>query len=398
MDEQVTEEVPNGFTFSESSLFELNSLAARQDLLTLAAQQLNVQFNGNPQRNRQRPPRIEALPIVNKDIVRNFIWEQLDQANIVRFPRPCKGRIPNFHGHSRAANRLSKCKEYLEARTIKVNSSLAQEKVRYLSLWDRKVLLVPAGLQDGFMWEIDGNDITDKKCKLAANKRGLKQYGTERRLRDLKGKHFDLVVVGSVAVCPRTGARLGKGNGFNDLEWGILCELGVVDERTKVATTVHDVQVLELPHFLQQQHDLPVDIICTPAKTIRVRNRRARPTGVNWATLSPELCELAPLRDLRRSQQLRDKRREMKSAQAGSNPTTTASSSESGSQDGSGQDGLTNQGAQIEQPIGGLDRGVGGLLQPVVDALCQSMSELNHETTQGVTPQTPNQHQNQLRV
>ena len=46
--------------FSESSLFELNSLAARQDLLTLAAQQLNVQFNGNSQRNRQRPPRIEG--------------------------------------------------------------------------------------------------------------------------------------------------------------------------------------------------------------------------------------------------------------------------------------------------------------------------------------------------
>ena len=65
----------------------------------------------------------------------------------------------------------------------------------------------------------------------------------------------------------RTGARLGKGNGFNDLEWGILCELGVVDERTKVATTVHDVQVLDLPHFLCQPHDLPVDIICTPART-----------------------------------------------------------------------------------------------------------------------------------
>ena len=57
--------------------------------------------------------------------------------------------------------------------------------------------------QDGFMWEIDGNDITDKKCKLAANKRGLKKFGTERRLRDLKGKHFDLVIVGSVAVCPK---------------------------------------------------------------------------------------------------------------------------------------------------------------------------------------------------
>ena len=126
-----------------------------------------------------------------------------------------------------------------------------------------------------------------------------------------------------------------------------------------------------------------------------MRNRRARPSGVNWATLSPELMELAPLRDLRRSQQLRDKRREMKSAvAAGSNPLTTASSSESGSQDG--QDGIANQGAQIEQPIGGLEKGVGGLLQPVVDALCKSMSELNHETNQPVTQ--PNQHQNQLRV
>ena len=45
---------------SESSLFELNSLAARQDLLTLAAQQLNCQLNVNTQRNRQRPPKIEG--------------------------------------------------------------------------------------------------------------------------------------------------------------------------------------------------------------------------------------------------------------------------------------------------------------------------------------------------
>ena len=65
----------------------------------------------------------------------------------------------------------------------------------------RKYLM--RSIQDGFMWETDGNDITDKKCKLAANKRGIKKFGTERRLRDLKGKHFDLVVVGSVAVCPK---------------------------------------------------------------------------------------------------------------------------------------------------------------------------------------------------
>ena len=35
----------------------------------------------------------------------------------------------------------------MEARTITVNENDAQEKVRYLSLWDRKVLLVPASLE-----------------------------------------------------------------------------------------------------------------------------------------------------------------------------------------------------------------------------------------------------------
>merc|ERR1712242_336637 len=77
------------------------------------------------------PNPLKALPIINKDIFRNMVWDTLDSANLVRFPRPCKGRIPNFHGHNRAANRLSKTKEYVEARTVKVNSSLAQEKVRY---------------------------------------------------------------------------------------------------------------------------------------------------------------------------------------------------------------------------------------------------------------------------
>jgi 5-formyltetrahydrofolate cyclo-ligase len=379
--------VPASFLLSEPKFtFELNSLAARQDLLTLAAQQLSFEHeNGaNLRQQRQRPPKIEALPIVNKDIVRSFVWEQLDSANLVRFPRPCKGCIPNFQGHSRAANRLSKCKEYLEARTVKVNGSLAQEKVRYLSLWDRKVLLVPAGLQDGFMWEIDGNDITDKKCKLAANKRGLKQYGTERRLRELKGKHFDLVVVGSVAVCPRTGARLGKGNGFNDLEWGILCELGVVDERTKVATTVHDVQVLDLPHFLCQPHDLPVDIICTPARTIRVRNRRPRPSGVNWSTLSPELSDLAPLRDLRRFQRLREKRKELKSGLANGSSSEPETNHSSITTAGSTTTTTTTKEQRVDE-----------YLTTMVDALCKPMAELNHDVDAQLNAQL---NKNQLRV
>lgn len=82
------------------------------------------------------------------------------------------------------------------SRSLSDYSGTFKKLINFLKLFKFK-------LQDGFMWEIDGNDITDKKCKLAANKRGLKSFGSERRLRDLKGKHYDLVIVGSVAVCPK---------------------------------------------------------------------------------------------------------------------------------------------------------------------------------------------------
>ena len=58
----------------------------------------------------------------------------------------------------------------------------------------------------------------------------------------------DLVVVGSVAVCS-TGARIGKGEGFAELEYGILKWMGAIDDSTIVATTVHDEQVAAIICF-----------------------------------------------------------------------------------------------------------------------------------------------------
>lgn len=52
----------------------------------------------------------------------------------------------------------------------------------------------------------------------------------------------DLVVVATVAVS-MDGARLGKGKGYGDLEYGILRHIGAVTDATPVATVVHDVQV-----------------------------------------------------------------------------------------------------------------------------------------------------------
>jgi len=223
------------------------------------------------------------------------------------------------------------------------------------------------------MWEIDGNDITDKKCKLAANKRGLKKFGTERRLRDLKGKHFDLVIVGSVAVCPKTGARLGQGTGFDDLEWGILSELGIVDDKTVVATTVHDNQVLDmLPPYIFQNHDVPVDIICTPAQTIRIRNRRVRPTGLNWNSLTPSFLDIPVIRDLRRLQRQQNRHFEITRNRINGmdQSNQSAESSSSGVSEDMSHDlgcNLTNQNPPMQQPM------INGL---TIDSICKSMNEL----------------------
>jgi 5-formyltetrahydrofolate cyclo-ligase len=62
-----------------------------------------------------------------------------------------------------------------------------------------------------------------------------------------------LVVVGSVAV-DRLGRRIGKGEGFADLEYAMAASHhGAVTSETLVLTTVHDVQVFDqLPQDLFQ--------------------------------------------------------------------------------------------------------------------------------------------------
>ena len=54
---------------------------------------------------------------------------------------------------------------------------------------------------------------------------------------------IDFLLCGSVAV-NLSGARIGKGGGFSDLEYGLLIHAGKIDDHTTVATTVHPIQIL----------------------------------------------------------------------------------------------------------------------------------------------------------
>ncbi len=101
----------------------------------------------------------------------------------------------------------------------------------------------------------------------------------------------DLVVVGSVAVSP-DGARVGKGEGYSELEYAMLREMGKLDEVTPVVTTVHDVQVVN--HIPVMPYDVPVDIVATPTRVIRVWPRRQKPAGLMVEYLSPRKVEETP--------------------------------------------------------------------------------------------------------
>ena len=110
---------------------------------------------------------------------------------------------------------------------------------------------------------------------------------------------LDLVVVGSVAV-DKSGHRIGKGEGFADLEFAMaVSHHGAITKDTLVVSTVHDVQVFDqIPESLFQPHDLSVDIIVTPTEVIRVEdtpNKKPKPDHIIWNLLSREKFDQIPI-------------------------------------------------------------------------------------------------------
>ena len=104
---------------------------------------------------------------------------------------------------------------------------------------------------------------------------------------------LDLVLTGSVAVNLK-GARMGKGGGFSDLEYGLLLESGKIDRRTVVATTVHPIQILR-ENLLMTGHDIPVNLVATSRAVIEVDGAYKRPAGILWDHLQPPQIHEIPV-------------------------------------------------------------------------------------------------------
>jgi len=224
--------------------------------------------------------------------LRKEIWSVLADEGAARFPG-AEGRIPNFAGASEAAELLGSIDPWDAARTLKANPDYPQLPVRQRALEDGKIvyMAVPQLSDPDPFFLLDPDDLEESPRKASSIK------GASRNARTIAIEEIeavDLVVVGSVAV-DRSGARLGKGGGFSDLEYAVAREAGLITADTPVVTTVHSLQVLEEGRIPMTGHDVPLDWIVTPDEVIRVEGARDRAAGIRWEALTEEKIRSIPL-------------------------------------------------------------------------------------------------------
>ncbi len=240
----------------------------------------------------------EPSIVEHKAGIRARAWRLLEEQRLARFPLPIRGRIPNFKGAEQAARRLAELSEFQRARAVKVNPDSPQRPVRELVLRGGKTLLMATPrLREGFLL-IEPGGLTPGQIRAASTIAGAFSLGKRIGLDELPA--IDLIVVGTVAVSG-SGSRVGKGEGYAELEYATLRQLGLVDDRVPVATTVHDVQVAD--HVPVEPFDVPVDIIVTPTRVLRTESAFPKPRGILWDFLEPHrLQEMPVLNDLRSTQ------------------------------------------------------------------------------------------------
>jgi len=189
----------------------------------------------------------------------------MEERGIASFPKPIFHRIPNFVGAEKAAQNLKQLPEYKAAKVVFCNPDSPQRPVRELALMDGKTLVMASPrLRKGFLL-LDLSVIPKNRVFEASTIRGAFKHGRFLKPSEVK---VDFFVAGSVAVC-LDGGRLGKGTGYSDQEYAILKDSGSLARGIIVVTTVHDVQIVE--RIPREEWDVPVNVIVTPTRVIRVK-------------------------------------------------------------------------------------------------------------------------------
>ena len=222
----------------------------------------------------------------------------MQSAHVARFPG-AKGRIPNFTGSEKCATLVDELDVWRKARAIKSNPDSPQRSVRHLALKEGKTIYmaVPRLRELKCFIELSPERLGRNLYK-ASSIKGAFEYGRLVSIDQMP--IIDLILCGSVAV-RKDGARIGKGGGYSDLEYGLCREAGKVSARTPIITTVHPIQVVDADIELKP-HDIPLNFIITPDDVIKCKGKLPKPKGIYWQFLNDEqISEIPVLQKLRRA-------------------------------------------------------------------------------------------------
>jgi 5-formyltetrahydrofolate cyclo-ligase len=228
---------------------------------------------------------------VTKQEIREAVWSLLQSEHVARFPG-ARGRIPNFTGAEQCAAHVAELEGWQAARFVKANPDSPQRAIRHLALKQGKTIYmaVPRLRDEKCFVELDPSRL-GKNIYAASSIKGAFEFGRQVSVREMNP--VDLILCGSVAV-RRDGARIGKGGGYSDLEYAIAIELGIISPATPIITTVHPLQIVT-GRISLAPHDIPVDFIVTPDKSIATKTRLSRPRGIYWDYLDEEKIAAIPL-------------------------------------------------------------------------------------------------------
>jgi 5-formyltetrahydrofolate cyclo-ligase len=229
----------------------------------------------------------------SKSGLRKACWQAIRDAGAARFPG-VEGRIPNFVGAEAAAERLATTDAWQRATVLKCNPDSPQRAVRRRALDEGKLVFmaVPRLRSEAPFLALDPSQLDPGAHWAASSIKGADAMGIPTTLDAMPP--IDLIVTGCVGVT-RQGARLGKGGGYSDLEYALLREHGKVGPQTPVATTVHASQVLRAHAIPMRPHDVSLDLVVTPERTIRCKRAYDRPAGILWDALEPEKQAAIPV-------------------------------------------------------------------------------------------------------
>lgn len=226
----------------------------------------------------------------SKQEIRMYIWKIMMERSLAKPPFPIYNRIPNFVGAETASQYIFSLNDYINAQVVKSNPDSPQRVIRERILKDRKILVLASPrLKKGFL-VIKPDKYLIGREKYASTIRGGFRFGKITPINSLPP--IDFVVEGSVAVSIKC-ERIGKGEGYAELEYAILRELDLVEEHTPIATTIHDIQIFE--NLPQDSYDVSLDYIATPTRLITCMYRSRRPSGIYWNQLNIEKISKIPI-------------------------------------------------------------------------------------------------------